>query len=54
MKDKDGNKRYSTIVTTNNDRGDLERMYNKKIVSRLITKKAENTVVFDGLDDVRE
>jgi DNA replication protein DnaC len=54
VKDKDGNKRYSTIVTTNNDRGDLERMYNKKIVSRLITKKAENTVVFDGLDDVRE
>ncbi|MBZ1502935.1 DnaA ATPase domain-containing protein [Leuconostoc mesenteroides] len=54
VRDKDGNKRYSTIVTTNNDRGDLERMYNKKIVSRLITKKAENTVVFDGLDDVRE
>lgn len=53
-KDKNGLKMFSTIVTTNNDREDLERMYNKKIVSRLITKKADNVVVFDGLEDLRE
>lgn len=53
-KDKNGLKRFSNIITTNNDREDLERMYNKKIVSRLITKKAENTIVFDGLEDLRE
>ncbi|UIB81225.1 IstB-like ATP binding protein [Flyfo myovirus Tbat2_7] len=53
-KDKNGYKLFSNIVTTNNDREDLERMYNKKIVSRLITKKAENTIVFDGLEDLRE
>ena len=50
----DGKKMFSTIVTTNNDREELERMYNKKIVSRLITKKADNVVVFDGLEDMRE
>jgi DNA replication protein DnaC len=53
-KDKNGKKRFSNIVTTNNDREDLERMYNKKIVSRLITKKSDNTIVFDGLEDLRE
>lgn len=50
----DGDKMFSTIVTTNNDREELERMYNKKIVSRLITKKADNVIVFDGLEDLRE
>lgn len=49
-----GNKMFSTIVTTNNDREELERMYNKKIVSRLITKKADNVVVFEGLEDLRD
>lgn len=50
----DGKKMFSTIVTTNNDREELERMYNKKIVSRLITKKADNVIIFDGLEDLRE
>lgn len=51
---KDGKKRFSTIITTNNKRSDLERMYNSKIVSRLVTKKPENQIVFAGLEDIRE
>lgn len=42
-----------TIITTNNTSGDLMQMYNPKLISRLITKKLENTIIFDGLDDMR-
>ncbi len=44
----------STIVTTNYSTGDLMKMYSRKLISRLITKKAENTMNFKGMEDVRE
>ncbi|MEK1471411.1 ATP-binding protein [Limosilactobacillus fermentum] len=43
----------STIVTTNNTSGDLVQMYNPKLISRMITKRKENTIDFKGLDDMR-
>lgn len=45
--------RGSTIVTTNNKLSDLVQMYNPKLISRLITKRKENTIDFKGLDDMR-
>lgn len=44
----------STIVTTNYSTGDLMKMYSRKLISRLITKKPENTMNFKGMEDVRE
>lgn len=43
----------STIITTNNTSQDLLEMYNEKLISRLITKRPENTLNFNGLKDVR-
>lgn len=43
----------STIVTTNNTSGDLVQMYNPKLISRMITKRKDNTIDFKGLDDMR-
>ena len=48
--------RYSkkaTIVTTNNTMAELEAMYNKKLLSRLITKNPKHRLVFNGMQDVR-
>lgn len=43
----------STIITTNNNSADLMEMYNPKLISRLVTKRKQNTISFDGLDDMR-
>ncbi|MEN3115097.1 ATP-binding protein [Lacticaseibacillus paracasei] len=45
--------RLSTIITTNNEMDELERMYNVKLVSRLIPKAKEFTLNFEKLTDVR-
>jgi DNA replication protein DnaC len=45
--------RLSTIITTNNQMDELERMYNVKLVSRLIPKAKEFTLNFEKLTDVR-
>lgn len=52
------NARYSktdkmTIVTTNNTNQELERIYDPKIVSRLVTKKKAHRIAFNGMSDVR-
>lgn len=52
------NARYSkpdkmTIVTTNNTNQELCRIYDPKIVSRLVTKKKEHRIAFNGMEDVR-
>lgn len=43
-----------TIITSNNTRGELMAMYNDKLISRLVTKKPENVLLFVGLEDLRE
>lgn len=43
-----------TIITSNNTRGELKSMYNDKLISRLVTKKPENVLLFVGLEDLRE
>lgn len=52
------NARYSksdkmTIITTNNTTQELERIYDPKIISRLVTKKKEHRIAFNGMEDVR-
>lgn len=52
------NARYSkqdkmTIITTNNTTKELERIYDPKIISRLVTKKKEHRIAFNGMEDVR-
>ncbi|MBS6380684.1 MAG: hypothetical protein KH407_04990 [Streptococcus sp.] len=42
-----------TIITTNNTNQELERIYDPKIVSRLVTKKKEHRIAFNGMEDVR-
>lgn len=44
----------STIVTTNNNIQELQRVYNPKLISRLLPHKASNQIVFDELEDMRE
>lgn len=44
----------STIVTTNNDISQLQKIYNPKMISRLIPHKTSNQIYFNGLQDVRE
>ncbi|KRK64337.1 hypothetical protein FC72_GL000505 [Companilactobacillus tucceti DSM 20183] len=46
----DYRKNKANIITTNNTGEELLRMYNGKIASRLLTKKRENAIVFDGQD----
>lgn len=46
----DYRKNKANIVTTNNTGEELLRMYNGKIASRLLTKKRENAIMFDGQD----
>lgn len=52
------NARYSkqdkmTIITTNNTNQELERIYDPKIVSRLVTKGKAHRIAFNGMEDVR-
>ncbi|MCH4008120.1 ATP-binding protein [Companilactobacillus sp.] len=49
----DYRKNKANIITTNNAGGELQRMYHGKIVSRLLTRKPENVIVFGG-QDMRE
>lgn len=42
-----------TIVTTNNDNKELNRIYDPKIVSRLVTQKKAHRIAFNGMADVR-
>lgn len=49
----DYRKNKANIITTNNTGEELQRMYNGKIVSRLLTRKKENVIVFGG-QDMRE
>lgn len=42
-----------TIVTTNNTNQELERIYDPKIISRLVTKNKAHRIAFNGMEDVR-
>ena len=46
----DYRKNKPNIITTNNTSVQLRKMYNEKIVSRLLAKNSDNIVVFDGED----
>lgn len=48
----DYRKNKPNIITTNNTSAQLRKMYNEKIVSRLLAKNSDNIVIFDG-DDKR-
>lgn len=43
----------STIVTTNNQTGELELIYDKRTVSRLISKNPEHRLAFNDMEDMR-
>ncbi|CAH1857534.1 AAA family ATPase [Convivina intestini] len=53
-RDENGQRIYTTIITTNLNSKDIIAKYDPKVVSRLISKKAENQLKFKGLEDVRE
>lgn len=42
-----------TIVTTNNTNQELERIYDPKIISRLVTQNKAHRIAFNGMEDVR-
>lgn len=42
-----------TIITTNNTTQELERIYDPKIISRLVTKNKAHRIAFNGMEDVR-
>lgn len=52
--DADGNRTKSNIITTNNTIDELSEMYNEKLLSRLVTKRQDNMLVFANLEDMRE
>lgn len=52
--DKSGKRTKSTIITTNNTPKQLLKMYNEKLISRLLPHNAEHAVDFGGLEDVRK
>lgn len=52
--DKQGKRTKSTIITTNNTPKQLLKMYNEKLISRLLPHKADHAVDFTGLKDVRK
>lgn len=52
--DKDGNRTKSNIITTNNTRDELNSMYNEKLLSRLVTKRNDNILIFANMEDMRE
>lgn len=43
----------TTIVTTNNTLQQLHSVYDRKIISRLITKDKNHEIIFSGFDDTR-
>lgn len=42
-----------TIVTTNNSNNELVRIYDPKIISRLVTQNKAHRIAFNGMSDVR-
>lgn len=48
-----GKSEKMTIITTNNTNQELERIYDPKIVSRLVTKNKAHRIAFNGMEDVR-
>lgn len=42
-----------TIITTNNTNQELERIYDPKIISRLVTQNKAHRIAFNGMSDVR-
>lgn len=44
----------STIITTNNSLEELQRVYGRKMISRLVPHNARQQIIFDGLTDMRE
>lgn len=42
-----------TIVTTNNSNQELNRIYDPKIISRLVTQNKGHRIAFNGMQDVR-
>lgn len=46
----DYRKSKTNIITTNNTGHELQQLYDPKIISRLMTKKAANTIKFSGED----
>ncbi|MGR8826842.1 ATP-binding protein [Leuconostoc citreum] len=52
--DENDKRTKSTIITSNNTRSELGAMYNDKLISRLVTKKVDNVILFVGLEDIRE
>ena len=44
----------STIITTNNVQEELERIYNSRTISRLITMKPEHRLAFNDMEDMRK
>lgn len=52
--DENDKRTKSTIISSNNKRSELSKMYNDKLISRLVTKKTDNIILFVGLEDVRE
>jgi DNA replication protein DnaC len=42
-----------TIITTNNTNQELERIYDPKIISRLVTQNKTHRIAFNGMSDVR-
>ena len=52
--DENGRRTKCTIITSNNTRSELGAMYNDKLISRLVTKKPDNIILFAGLEDIRE
>lgn len=43
----------STIITTNNSKKQLEKMYNEKLISRLMTNDPDRQLAFSDMQDVR-
>ena len=48
-----GKQNMMTIITTNNTNQELERIYDPKIVSRLVTKNKAHRIAFNGMQDIR-
>lgn len=44
----------STIITTNNIQQELERIYNSRTISRLITMNPEHRLAFNDMEDMRK
>lgn len=53
-KDNQGDRNKATIVTSNNSFMELQKMFNSKLLDRLITKNPDNSIIFSGLESLRE